>query len=69
MYIIATKRVEIMCQNIQWIVSKFGEGIRIIMIRILVMLNAKRAIVAVRIDFILLDVDFTGVDKRRAKRR
>lgn len=48
-YVATTNTVETTCQNIQWIVSKFGKGIRYARIRILAMFRTKNAATAVKI--------------------
>ena len=69
MYVATTKNVETMCQNIQWIVSKFGVFVRKARIIILVMFSVKRIVRDVAMAFILVFGAMLGVDRIRIKRR
>lgn len=69
MYVAITKRVEIMCQKIQCIVSKFGEDVRVDKISILIMFRVNNATTAIKIAFNLVFGFMEAVPKMSDIRR
>ena len=64
-----TAIIDIMCQNIQWIVSNEARFDSLIRIRILVMFRMNSEAVAVIIALILVLGSMFGVDRIRIRRR
>ena len=69
MYVATTKSVEIRCQKIQWIVSKYGVVATGIRIRILVMFRANSIAKAVTVALSLVFGFTFAVVKMRSRRR